>query len=417
MPELEDQLSFDDITVANALGVPDETPTAPENPQPEQPVEPEGATEVADEVEETQEPEETEEATPTEEPKVEGLKEVRAAYDRVAAREKTLVDELKTVNTVFEELGADAQTVADVVKEYGGIEQLKIGTQIYKLVTGGNSDMEQVLRQANEIIPETTEALVLYIAETVEKDLLDSYQERVFGKKLNDEQIAAVRDFVDFGATSQSKIPEELLKDEFGDWLPEKTRASVTAMWERNQASERKFAELSRKVDTQLNDMGNNQATQARDQYMAQAFNSVVDIANKLNIGNQEDQSQVQADYSVLETLTFKFFSMNPAADKALQQAIDTLGKPDAASKAKHIDATRQVTKYAKLAAERAATYLTPRAAKAAKAAESSALPRGEIVKSGVKPTGSKQSPRPADDWSDLTVNTLKLSGNRRGRR
>lgn len=416
---------FADVTVDSLAGIPaeqEEDLVEDEIVNDESPVE-----EINEEVEEdvdNEESENEEEASPGEESekKVQGIAEVRKAYERASAREKQLTDEVTSVNSVFEDLGADAKTIADVVKDYGGIEQLKVGTQIYKLVTDNAGDTEALLRQAKDIIPETVENLVLYVASEVEKDFASEYQQRLFGRNLTAEEIVNVRDFLDFGTVSHSDIPKEMLEDDFGAPLPEKTQAAVKALWERNKSADRRLADLTHRIDQKVNSIESNTVTRMRDEYMGNSFKAMLEVGKTLGLdrapSNQEEKAQMSLDAAALETLTFKFFSMNPAADRALSQALETLGKNDATSKAKHADATRQVTKFAKIAAEKAATYLAPQTRVKADKISTESEQRGakEAIKTSTKATpASGRKEQLADDWSDLTVDTLKL--NKRGRR
>lgn len=345
--------------------------------------------------------------------KVEGIAEVRKAYERTKVREQDLDTQLTAVNQVFEEIGADAKTVAEVIKDYGGIEQLKVGTQIYKLVTDNAGDTESLLRQAKDIIPDTVENLVLYIADEIQKDFAVEYQQKIFGRILTEAEVSDVRDFVDFGTAQKSTVPASMLEDEFGAPLPEKTQQAIKAMWERNSGNDRKIADLTSRIDKKVENIESGAQIRLRDDFMAKAFAPMIEVGQKLGLDKAvqgDERIQAQKDALALEALTYKFFSSNPAADRALKAAMDTLGKTDAASKAKHLDATRNVTKYARVAADTAAQYLAPKTQtkeeKISKGIEQTGAK--DRVKAGATVTkGGKQTERDAGDWSDLTVESV----------
>ena len=423
---------FDDVTIDTVLTpAVEDSPDLPEEKAPatEEVVDdteeetPETEEEVDDDSAEEEEEKDEEKKAPVEEKK-DGLKEVREARDRAVKREEELKVQLTEIETQFKELGAETpKEVLDLVQSFGGIEQARVGAELYKVITDTTSDFNDVLKRAHDLVPDTIQSLVLNIATEVEKDLMAEYKTKIFGRELSPAEMQAVRDFVDFGSTKASDVPEHLLEDEFGNPLPEKTKAAVEAMWRRSRGAEAKINELSNKLDSKLNSFEDKTSNTRRDEYMAKAFGSVADVVTSLGIDKMvdtpEDRSAAGEAITALETLALRFFSQNPSADRALQTALDTLGKPDAASKAKHLDATRQVTKYAKIAVDQASRFVAPVIGQRVERKSSDAEQAGaKVVKTGsggaTKP--QKASAAKSDDWDDITLDTVVVTPSRRRR-
>lgn len=368
-----------------------------------------------DESEEGEKEEESkEEKEEKDEKKTSGLENVRKFGERQKARADELEAKLTEVNTKVQALeefgGVDA--VKQVVEGFGGLEQAKVGSEVVKILNDNTSEPDALIERAREYFPETIDALVLHVAETLHDTIKGQVTQKLFGRALTAEEEARVKDFVIYGEAKGDDLPDDMLYDELGNKLPDKVINALKHQREEKRRAAEEIQRLEMRVNQRLSSIESKESRSLENDFMNQSFGVIGAKLEELQLskpvpGETAEAAQERFEKSgVLNALTFHFYAEDSIADKALTEARSLLGKTDKISVARLNDLSKTIQRRAEKAADKAVRFIAP-------SIKPSATTKTQVAKQSVSKastgTSSKvsQSSQSADPFADLTVDNL----------
>lgn len=236
-----------------------------------------------------------------------------------------------------------------VDEKFGGTENLNLAAEIYGAITAEEFDPEDAIEFLSENVPEVATSLVNHIAKSVISRATETALERTFGRKLSDEEISEVTNYLASGKKTGinfdsffkngEDLPDELLVDADGNRLPDATVDYLRRQNSLLRQSEERLRNVESRITTADEQARNSAAANAIEEYVTNQFSIIDKTIQDLGLhqgyeGETEELKGKREKYAgMLEGVAMWLASKDEGFQSMYQEALKNVAK-DAAARA-----------------------------------------------------------------------------------